>query len=485
MFNAVVAGVGRLKFFAVRSCCRAGAWCLACLLAIAAASAAAEVSGEHRGTPDEAAIASGPRVPGATAWQPPPEDGVGALGADAGLDDLVYFALQHSPAVGAAFHRWRAAVERAPQAGALPDPQFSLGLLLDEVDRSTDYMGERYSISQMFPWFGKLGLREDIALSEAKAEARRYEAARLELIEQVTNAWMEYAWLHQAVATSRESLELMLRLEAVARAMYRAGSVSQADVNRAQVELGRLDNQLRSLVDMLGPAQAEINAALGRPAHAHLPRPAIPSRQSIGVLPPHDDETWIALARDANPELVARRYEIERERHSVDLARKQYYPDFTFGVEYARNASGRMAVMDGGGKDMLMGTISINVPIRGARNDAALREASSRLAAAGRQVRADESTLESELKMALFAYRDGERRLRLYGGTLVPKARQSLASTEVAYRAGNAGFSDLIDTQRVLLEFQLAHERAAADRIKAQARIYALVGHRDHEVSTQ
>jgi outer membrane protein TolC len=120
--------------------------------------------------------------------------------------------------------------------------------------------------------------------------------------------------------------------------------------------------------------------------------------------------------------------------------------------------------------------ISINIPIRRARYDAGLREARSRLAAAGREVDAREYSLESELKMALFSYREGQRRLQLYGGTLVPKARQSLAATEAAYRAGDAGFSDLIDTQRLLLEFQLAHERAAADRARAQARIHALVG---------
>jgi outer membrane protein TolC len=54
-----------------------------------------------------------------------------------------------------------------------------------------------------------------------------------------------------------------------------------------------------------------------------------------------------------------------------------------------------------------------------------------------------------------------------------------MASTESAYRVGDAGFSDLIDAQRVLLEFELAHERAAADRGKALARIRALVGATD------
>lgn len=435
------------------------------LLASAAAQAQPQASdsGAHVGGHSERM--AGPRL-----------DALAELPADAGLDDLIRYAMQHSPELAVAYHRWRAAAERAPQARSLPDPELGLGVVLDQVDRDSEYMGERYSISQMFPWFGKLGLKGDIAIEEAKVEARRYEAARLELIERVTGAWFEYAWLHQAAATARENRDLLLRLESVARAMYRTSAVSQADVNRAQVELGRLDDQQRSLEDMLEPTAAMLNATLGRPAHARLPQPPAPSHQRIAGLPERDDEAWLALARQASPELAASRHEVQRERQTVELARKEFYPDFMVGLEYARDGSARMAMMDGGGRDMLVGMISINIPIRRARYDAGLREARSRLAAAGREVDAREYSLESELKMALFSYREGQRRLQLYGGTLVPKARQSLAATEAAYRAGDAGFSDLIDTQRLLLEFQLAHERAAADRARAQARIHALVG---------
>ncbi|MGF1615361.1 MAG: TolC family protein [Gammaproteobacteria bacterium] len=396
---------------------------------------------------------------------------------NATLDDCIVFAMQNSPALETAFYRWRAAVEGVPQARSLPDPELGFAIVLDQVDRDTEYMGERYSISQMFPWFGKLALRGDIATEAARAEARRYEAARLALIERVTNAWFEYAWLQAAVTTARENRELLLRLESVARSMYRAGTVSQADVNRAQIELGRLDDQLRSMMDMLGPAAAELNAVLGRPAHAPLPtEPAAPSQQAVADLPARDDEAWLALARQLNPELAASRHAVARERRSVELARREYYPDIKLGLEYARDGSARMARMDGGGADMLVGGVSVNVPIRRSRYDAGVREASARLAEASHQVHEQGNALEAELKAALFAYRDSQRKLQLYAGTLVPKARQSLAVTEAAYRTAEAGFSDLIDTQRVLLEFQLAHERAAADRAQARARIGALAG---------
>ena len=96
-------------------------------------------------------------------------------------------------------------VERVPQAKSLPDPQLGLGFVLDQVERDGEYMGERYALSQMFPWFGTLQLKGDIATQEAEAAARRYEAERLALVEEVTAAWFEYAWLHEAVATTRHS----------------------------------------------------------------------------------------------------------------------------------------------------------------------------------------------------------------------------------------------------------------------------------------
>jgi outer membrane protein, heavy metal efflux system len=393
-----------------------------------------------------------------------------------GLDALLRHAMRHSPALEADYQRWRAALQRVPQARALPEPQLSVSLLVDEIDRSADYMGERYALSQAFPWFGKLALRGDMALAEAEAEARRFEATRLELAERVTVAWFEYAWIHQAAETAGENRALLVSLEAVARARYRVGEVSQADVNRAQVELARIDEQLRSLRDRRVPAAAALNAILGRPAHARLPEPVAPSRQQPPSLPEREDAEWLALALAQSPELAAGRHEAEREARGIELARREYYPDFMIGVEYERGGSARMARMDGGGSDMVAGMVSFSVPIRRARYDAGLAEARARHVAAGHALASRELGLEAELQAALFEYRDSARKLELYGATLLPKARQSLAITEAAYRTGEAGFSDLVDAQRVLLEFALAHERAATDRALAAARIKTLVG---------
>jgi outer membrane protein TolC len=58
----------------------------------------------------------------------------------------------------------------------------------------------------------------------------------------------------------------------------------------------------------------------------------------------------------------------------------------------------------------------------------------------------------------------------------LPKARQALAAVRSAYETGEAGYLDLIDSERVLLEFELAAHRAAADLAIGLASIDAVVG---------
>src|SRR5690606_36346871 len=58
-------------------------------------------------------------------------------GADADLGELLRFAERNNPGLHAAAQRWRAALERVPQAEALPDPRLNFGYFLDEVETRT------------------------------------------------------------------------------------------------------------------------------------------------------------------------------------------------------------------------------------------------------------------------------------------------------------------------------------------------------------
>ena len=123
-----------------------------------------------------------------------------------------------------------------------------------------------------------------------------------------------------------------------------------------------------------------------------------------------------------------------------------------------------------------MASLSFNLPIWIGKHRAAEREARARLRATAKRREDHENELLSDLKLALFHFRSAERKMDLYGNSLVPKAEQALAASQRAFAAGKADFFDLIEAQRTLLEFQLAHERALADRAQRLAEIEMLIG---------
>ena len=80
------------------------------------------------------------------------------------------------------------------------------------------------------------------------------------------------------------------------------------------------------------------------------------------------------------------------------------------------------------------------------------------------------------MKLASYRFRDAERKIDLHGDALLPKARESLKVTESAYWGATGSFTDLIDAQRIYLEFALAYERALADYAQSLAKLEVLVG---------
>ncbi len=404
--------------------------------------------------------------------RPPTGQALPELSKEPTLAEYLTYAALNNPGLEAAFNRWKAALQKVPQVRSLADPRFSYRYFIEQVETRVGPQRQSFGLSQTFPWFGTLELRGDVALEAAKAARQRYEAQKLRLFYRVKNAYYEYYYLARAIAIVRENRNLVKYFEQVVRIRYQAAAAAHLDTFRAQVELGKLEDRLRTLIDLRGPIVARLNAALSRPTEAELPWPTSIPEEKIET----SDQEILTWLREASPQIREMEHQIERERHAIELARKQYYPDFTLGLNYIDTGSAAMPGAQDSGKDPLMATVSVNVPIWLARYSAAVREAQARHLAALKAKADRENTLGAEVKLVLYRFRDAERKIDLYRDTLVPKAEQSLKALDAAFRAGQASFLDLVDGQRILLEFQLAYERALADLAQRLAQLEMLVG---------
>lgn len=395
------------------------------------------------------------------------------LDEQSSLEDYQAYAALKNPGLKSAFQRWKAAMEKVPQVTALPDPMLTFGVFIEEVETRVGPQEWKAGLSQKFPWFGKLDLKGQVAAEAANAAWFRYRARKLDLFHRVADACAEYYYLKQATEVTRENLNIVKRLEQVARTQYRTGATSHADVIRAQVELGKLEDRLASLEDLRGPRSAKLNAALGRPTDAALLWPkSLPQRETEAL----SEKTLMTWLKEANPHLKALRAEVDSGEAAVDLAEKRYYPDVTAGLSYIDTGSAVMPGAEDSGKDPVALTLGVNLPIWRDSYRAGERQALAKLRDARRSLEDRINMLSSDVRLALYDVQDARRQMNLYKNTLVPKARQSLKANETAFRAGNMDFLSVLDSQRELLQFELSHQRALADHVEAAARLEKLVG---------
>lgn len=397
---------------------------------------------------------------------------VDELAEAADLAQLLHYARANNPGLEAAFQRWKGALERVPQATTLPEPRMSFSGYLSEVETRVGPMQARVGLAQPFPWFGELELAGNVAFEAAEAAREMLEAARLDLDQRVRDAWYEYAWLEQAIVITLGNRELLAHWESVSRARLETGLGRHSDVIRAQVELGKLEDRVQTLTDLRRPLEARLNAALNRPSDAPLPKPTFP----LPELPELQEPQLSAALVSTNPVLRALEHRIEAAEHGADLAEKAFYPDFFVGADYTFIGSAENPGVSGSGDDALALTLGFDLPIWRSSYRAGVREAEAQMKGARMEQEETRNRLSSDLEMALYQFRDGDRRVGLFRDSLIPKGEESVQALDTAYQAGDEGFLDLIDAQRVLLEFQLQAARAEADRAKALAEIERITG---------
>lgn len=403
---------------------------------------------------------------------------VASLGSAAGSDgpetlqEYLRHAALNNAGLRAAFEEWKAALEAVPQAKALPDPRFTYGYFIEEVETRVGPQKHRLGIMQVFPWFGTIQARTDAASAAAKAAHRRYEAKKLQLFYEVKDAFHEYIYLQRAIEIARDTLDLVRHFEEVARTRYITAAAGHPDIIRAQVEVATLEDRLVALRELREPIVARLNAALNRPVSEPLPWPQLQTYPPVKI----DRIEVLTLLREQNPQLQALDFDAEVARNQIELAKKRFYPDLGVGLDWIITDDAAMSGVRDSGKDPVILMFSLNLPIWRKSYGAAELQAKAQSRRTAHRKRDVENTLLARAQHVLYDLEDSGRKLRLYNEVLVPKAQELVGASETAYSAGTVDFLSLIDAERTLLKFRLEHERAQADQQQRLAELEMLVG---------
>ena len=383
------------------------------------------------------------------------------------VDALVAEAVKQNPEIEAARQRWRAAQERAPQARTLDDPEFKIELfnypnrLYPDASANTIF-----GLSQRFPYPGKLGLKESLAVKEADMAASLLRAKEREVASQVKSAYYEVFLAQKAIEVHHRQVAFLQEFFEIANARFRAGKGVQVDVLKSAVERSKLENELPVLEQQRDSAKARLNILLNRPPQAPLAEPVEPAdmREARSL------EELQQVAIQNRPELRAVDLDIARSRTAAALAQKQYYPDFNVMVERFQNV---------GARDGVGGMVTMSLPFAfwtKPKYDAGVREAAANQDAAKAAYDALKNQVLFEIKDVLAKIDAAEKLITLYRTTVIPQAQQTLESARAGYQAGKTEFLALLDAQRAIKDFQLDYYKALTAFEQRKAELERAVG---------
>ncbi|HKT12106.1 MAG TPA: TolC family protein [Terriglobia bacterium] len=387
------------------------------------------------------------------------------------LSQLVKEAEQNNPQIIAARRQWQAATQVPSQVSTLPDPevmveQMSAGTPLpfdgfNSVEMT--YLG--FGVSQSIPYPGKLRLRGEIAHRKADEFQQQADSVRRSVIEKVKTAYFRLSYVQQTLGILEKDENLLGQVEKIAEARYRVGQGNQQDVLKAQLEQTKLLRDTAQYRQQMQSLQAQLKQLLNRAQDS-----ADITAERLTETPlPFSSDDLLSAVRTGNPEVGVRHEEVQGQSLQVELAKKDFYPDFDVQYLYQHTAAPF--------PERYMLSVGVKIPIyRSRRQRPEVAEAAEQLNGARR-------IYEAQVQQAYFEVRDqylvadsDSKVLRIYREGLIPQATATFHAGLAAYQSAQQDFQTLLDSFLDVYNLDVEYWRTLAEHETALARLEQLTG---------
>jgi cobalt-zinc-cadmium efflux system outer membrane protein len=393
--------------------------------------------------------------------------GTSAFAQELKISDLVEETLKNSPDILASQSKIEAVKYRVPQAKSLPDPMVMFGYQNEGFNQYTygEEQGSQwmFSASQQFLFPGKRSLKGEMVQQDAESMEAMHELLKLKTVARVKELYFDLFLAYKNIDLLKDKRNLFLRIEELTLARYGAGKAMQQEVLMAQTEKYMLLEKEEMLKQKIQSLEAMLRAAIGREKEPPLGRPIEPVYQPF--LLEADEAVKTALNR--SPEIKSRNKMIEAADTKIQIAQKEYYPDFNINASYFNRK--------GDFKDMWSATATINIPLYfKTKQEPAVREAKAFHTQAKQELEAVKLMISAAIQDNLSMVRLSEKLMDLYKNGLIPKNTQDVELALTGYATGRTEAIVVISRLKTLLDYENLYWNQFVEREKAVARLQAI-----------
>jgi outer membrane protein TolC len=390
-------------------------------------------------------------------------------GMSTSLRELIQEAEQRNPQIAASFHAWQASRNVPKQVSALPETQLSVQQFSVGSPRpfagysNSDFAYIGFGASQDIPYPGKRQLRASVADHEADSMEAQTDSVRRTVVGSLKVVYFRLGYIQQTLGVLQRSDQLLNQVQEASEARYRVGLGNQQDVLKAQLQHTKILQEIAHHHEEEGLLEAQIKQILRRPQES----PDIVTETLTVRTLTYSAAELSQKAREQNPDVHSKQASIRQQETKVELAHKNFRPDFNVSYTYEHTADKF--------RDYYMATFGIRLPNRG-RQKAELAEAQENQERARQELDAESQRVLSEVQQQYVRAKTSEERLKIYSDGLVPQSAATFQSALSAYQSNRQDFQSLLSGFLDVLNLDLEYRNELVEHESALAELERLTG---------
>jgi len=361
------------------------------------------------------------------------------------INDYYTIAAENNPELKAKYKEFEAAMQKIPQVSSLPDPNLSMGYFISPVETRLGPQNMRFSLTQMFPWFGTLKAQKNAATLMAESKYQAFLNAKNQLYSQVATAYYPLYELLKLKDIEQENIKILESYKNIANAKFENGKGSLVDVLRVDIMIKDAQTNLDILTKKEPALTSWLNSILNRKYNEKI---VISKDLQIMELPMEYRKDSITT----NPILQELELKKQASEVAIEVARKQGLPKLGLGLDYVLVGKGMNNFPDSG-KDIIMPMVSVSLPIFRKKYNAATKEAKLMQESFSFQKEAYENKLNGTYYKLVFELEKERDLLKLYEGQVITLSK-SLSLLFAYYSNANKDFEEVLRMQQELLKYQ-------------------------------
>lgn len=382
------------------------------------------------------------------------------------LEDYLQIAAEENPKIKAAYAQFEAALQQTPQVQSLPDPTLTVSAFGRMIETRMGAQEARFSLMQMFPWFGTLKAKGEVSELMAEAKFQEYLDVREEVFFQIKKMYAELYAIEETVNLQQENLQILDQYKDLGLSSYRSGNASMADVVKIDINRNEAATQIELLREEVLPMKIAFNLMLNRPAEANI------VVQDTLFL---KEATEFLISEVENHPAVVR-FEKQKNAYQAEekAAEKEGMPMIGLGVDYSIISERKNFQHEMNGQDAIMPMLSVNLPIFRKKYKAARKQAELMGVAMEYEKEMQQNEIISAFEKTLFQFKKSKRLLQLYNEQ-IERSNQVNSLLISALSTATGEFEDVLQNNQDVLIFQIQKIEALREGFIAQAQLEYLM----------